>query len=238
MSTDVENEYVVGADAGRNVDYQASKEQSTSSSNSSEEISDLDDPRLQEPQNYDPNADSQQFIPPPEIDENGNAIDYQIKLSLGENKKGNKRMYFKTDKNGRPFGILMVEARIVDPTGMFDNFKLASVYPTTMTNRTSASEVSNLARVCGSPLPAGLTLKEIAEAIEPLLAAEPVVLARIQWTAYCRACDQEKGKLAGERNWPVKLDDQGNQICHTALKDCPDCGADLTPNIKIKRYIT
>ena len=94
---------------------------------SDEEIISLDDASLQEAQQYDPEADRDAFVPPPELDEQGNAIDYLLKLSLGENKFGKHAAYFKRDKNGNPMGILMVDIRVVQPNARLTSSNLTPI---------------------------------------------------------------------------------------------------------------
>lgn len=202
------------------------------SDDNKEEIISLDDPRLQETQQYDPTADANQFIPPPELDENGNIIDYLLKLSLGENKFKKKETYFKKDKQDRAMGILMIDISIIDPGGKFDKARLAPEYLNTYVNlRTNASSFTDMARLLGSPMPKGLTLPEQAQHLESLIASEPIIGGRVQWTAYCGGCEEDKKSLVGEKKWPEK---EGG---HVPLIECPDCGTELTPKVGVKRFI-
>lgn len=206
----------------------------------SEKIIDLDDPSLQEAQNYDPEADADQFIPPPELDSDGNAITYAVRLSLGKNKFEETKAYYKEDKKGRPMAILMVDVEIVDdsPEHIFDKARLSSEYFNTYVNpRTKASSYTNIARLLGSPFATGLSVKEQSEILEPLIASEPVIGARIQWGAYCKGCEEEKMKFEGERKWPVKVDGNGNTIGHIPLAECDDCATEMTPKISVKRFV-
>ena len=204
-----------------------------------DEILDLDDPRLQESQTYDPEADANQFIPPPELDESGNAIDYLLKLSLGENKFKKKSAYFKNDKNGDVMGILMVDISIVAPGSPFDKAKVNSEYFNTYVNkRTKASSVTDIIRLLSEyghceKLPLGLGVKAQMEFLEPIIASEPTLPGRLQWGAYCQNCEEEKTSLQGERKWPEK---EGGG--HKPEKDCDDCGTTLTPKVSVKRFIS
>lgn len=203
-----------------------------------ETLLDLDDPSLQEAQNYDPQADADAFVPPPERDENGNVITYTVKLRLGENKFKKKEAYFKNDKQGRPMGILMVDSEIADSTSIFDGARLGSEWFNTFVNkRTSASSYTNIARLLGSPLPPGLGVKAQSELLENLIASEPLIGARIQWSGYCRGCEEEKTFLEGEKKWPEKVDSDGNTVGHIPLIECKDCGTDVTPKIKVKNFV-
>lgn len=203
-----------------------------------EEIIELDDPRLQENQHYDPEADANQFIPPPELDENGNVIDYLLKLSLGENKFKKREAYFKLDKNEKPMGILMVDISIVAPGSPFDKARLKPEYFNTYVNpRTNASSFTDLARILAAAghsekMPSNLSVKDQASFLEPIIASEPTLTGRIQWGAYCPNCEEDKKKLLGERSWPEK---EGG---HIPQAECPDCGTDLTPNVNLKRFIS
>lgn len=203
-----------------------------------EKIIDLDDPSLQEAQQYDPEADRDLFIPPPEMDSDGNVIDYVLKLSLGENKFKTHRTYFKEGKQG-PMGVLMVDLTIADPGSPFEGFKLSPKYLNTYIDRRSnASDFTNIARLLGNPMPKGLGVKAQAEHVEPLIGAEPLLGGRIEWAApFCRNCEEEKPVLRGERKWPEKKDDEGRVIGHIPLEQCPDCGGDLVPKIELKRFI-
>src|SRR3977135_1184158 len=210
-----------------------------SDENKKEEIIDLDDPRLQESQHYDPEADANQFIPPPELDEQGNVIDYLLKLSLGENKFKKREAYFKLDKNEKPMGILMVDISTVSPGSPFDKAKLNPEYFNTFVNpRTNASSFTDLARLLYKggfceKIPSNLSVKDQASFIEPVVASEPTLTGRVQWTAYCPNCEEDKKSLQGERKWPEK---EGGG--HLPMVECPDCGTDLTPKVSLKRFIS
>jgi len=210
-------------------------------SDDKDKILDLDDPSLKEPQEYDPEADTEAFIPAPELDENGNAKDYLLKLSLGENKLGTKKMYFKKDKNGNPFGVLMVDLSIVDPGGAFDKFKLGGLngrYPNTIVqSRSGGSPITNLCRLLKEAMPPKLSLEKQAAHVESLIAAEPTLMGNIQWKAYCTNCQEEVSKLTGERNWPEKKNEAGQVIGHIPKAECPTCKADVTPGVELKKFI-
>lgn len=218
-----------------------------SDDNEKEKIIDLDDPSLQEAQQYDPEADRDLYVPPPELDQDGNAIDYLLKLSLGENKFKTHKTYFKKDKQDRPMGILMIDLTIQDPGQPFDGFKLSPKYLNTYVDRRSgASDFTNIARLLGNPMPKGLGVKAQAEHVEPLIGSEPLIGGRIEWgSPFCRNCEEEKDSLRGERKWPEKYatDDNGEVlepkvvIGHIPLKPCPDCGSDLVPKVELKRFI-
>lgn len=198
-----------------------------------EEVISLDDPSLMEAQQYDPEADRDAYIPAPELDPQGNAIDYMLKLSLGENKFKKREAYFKKDKSGNPMGILMIDVRIVQPGGAFDNFKLKSDYLNTyIDKRSNASGFTNMARLLGSPMAKGLSVKGQADFLVPLIAAEPILGGKVQWNAYCGNCGEEKKQLFGERNWPEK---EGGG--HKSLVECPDCGTELVPGVGVKRFL-
>lgn len=200
-------------------------------------ILDLDDPSLSEAQTYDPEADTDAYIPPPELDLEGNAIDYQLKLSLGENKLGTRQTYFKKSKAGKPFGILMVDLAIVQPGGAFDNARINSEWLMTLVQqRTGGSTLGNVCRLLGSPMPLNLNPKEMGEFGEGLIASEPILPARIQWIARCRSCEKDIGKLTGERNWPEKVNAEGQVVGHLAESTCPDCGSEVRANVEVKRF--
>jgi len=199
-------------------------------------ILDLDDPSLSEPQTYDPEADTDAYIPPPELDPEGNAIDYMLKLSLGENKHGTRQTYFKKDKNGKPFGILMIDLTIVQPGGLFDNMKLRAIYPMTMIDRSGGSRLGNICRLLGSPMPPGLNPKEMGGFAEGLIAAEPILPARLQWKCYCGNCEKEIGKLLGESKWPEKVNSDGEKVGHLGEARCPDCQGEVRAGVEVKRF--
>ena len=207
-------------------------------SDTKDDILDLDDPRLKEPQSYDPEADADAFIPIAELDSKGNVIDYLLRLSLGESKYNGKHMYFKqTDKSG-VYGVLMIDLNIVDPGGLFDKAKLRSQYLTTIVQKkTNASGITNLARLLKSPMAKNLSLQDQAEHIEKLLGAEPTLLGNVQWRTYCSNCEEEISRLVGERNWPEKKDEAGNVIGHIPKAECPTCKGDVVPNVELKRFI-
>lgn len=199
--------------------------------NNDDDIIQLDDPSLQEAQQYDPEADRDAFIPPPELDPQGNVIDYLFKLSLGENKFGKREAYFKKAADGKPMGILMVDVRIVQPGGLFDNFKLNPEYLNTYLIKGTNGFV-NMARLLGSPMSKGLGVQQQAQHLEPLIAAEPILGGRLQWSAYCGNCEVEPKNLKGERGWPEKSDGIG----HKPLAECGECGQELTPKVSVRRF--
>lgn len=211
----------------------------------SELILDLDDPRLREKQEFDPDADGDAYIPPPELDSNGQAITYRVKLSLGENtdeqvKKvfGERGMYFKSSEKSGQFGVLRIESEIVDPGGVFDKFKLNSEWLTTLVNqRTGTSPVANLMRILGSPLKRGSSLQEQRKHVAKVLAGNPQCDARIQWQARCGTCEEDIKSLSGERNWPEKKDEEGNVIGHEAQDQCPDCKGDVIARVATRKRL-
>jgi len=204
----------------------------------SEVILDLDDPSLREPQQFDPEADGDAYIPPPEIDSEGRAITYRVKLSLGENSEeiakvyGKYGMYFKRSEKSGQFGVLRIEAEIVDPSGIFDKFKLNSDWLTTIVNqRTGTSPVANLMRLLGEPFKRGATLEQQREEVAKVLGGNPQVDARIVWTGRCGNCEEDVKSLTGERNWPEK--ENGG---HEATSICPDCKGDVIARVKVKKF--
>lgn len=212
----------------------------------SELILDLDDPRLREAQEFDPEADGDAYVPPPEIDSNGQAITYRVKLSLGENsdeqvKKvfGERGMYFKHSEKSGQFGVLRVESEIVDPGRLFDKFKLNSEWLTTIVNqRTGTSPVANLMRVLGEPFKRGATLQDQREHVAKVLTGNPQCDARIVWQARCANCEEDINSLKGESNWPERKDEKGEVIGHESVSQCPDCKGDVIARVAVKKRIS
>lgn len=214
----------------------------TAKEKQSDDLIDLDDPRLKESQNYDPEADYSAFIPPPEIDSEGNAIEYFFKLGIGEKKiEGKdpiKGMYFKSTEKSGTYGVFPLTLELVQPGGDFDRFKLGMEYPHTIIDkRKGTSQIVDLMRLLGEPMPKGLDLAQIKQYVEGVIAANPILPGRIVWGApYCTNCQKEYDSLAGERKWPEKKDEQGKVVGHVAKVECPECNTDLTPKVKVKRY--
>ncbi len=199
-----------------------------------DKILDLDDPSLKEAQQYDPEADYNAYVVVPELDDAGNVIEYQLRLELGENRFKEKRMYFKRDKNGDPFGILRVDMSIVQPGGQFDKSRLKAEYMNTIMRqrgKEKTSAIINLCRLLKSPMPKGLSLAEQGTYTEKLLAGAPILSGTVQWTAYCGNCEEDVKELTGERNWP-----EAEGGGHIAKAECPTCNTDLVPGVKVKRF--
>lgn len=197
---------------------------------------DLDDPSLRESGTYDPDQNIDERIPPPEIDTQGNAIEYMIKLSVGENPKGEKSFYaMRTKESNKPYVALKIKAQIVDPGQPWDNafvqYPFGGVSTIQVNNTTS---MADLCRRLGSKMPTGLSHIEQAEFMMQQLANDPILPGRIQWTGYCTGCKENKPKLSGERNWPEKLDGE-NVIGHISVLECEDCDTDIVASPKIKK---
>lgn len=67
-----------------------------------EPIEDINAMELQQEQEYDPGADANQVIPPPERDAEGHAIEYKIRLTLAPNKKDENADRTALDNYTRP----------------------------------------------------------------------------------------------------------------------------------------
>lgn len=196
----------------------------------------LDDPEFQNQQVYDPEQDIDSRVPPPELDLNGNVRDYMFKLSIGENKQGEKKPYAAVSQKGTKYIALQVKAQVVAPGEPYDNafvnFPFGAV-TTIPFNGTNA--MVDLSRKLGSPMPPKLGQLDQAAYIASLLESEPIVPGRLVWTGYCSNCKKEIPGLTGERKWPEKKDEQGNVIGHLSVTECNECGEDITANPKIKK---
>jgi hypothetical protein len=195
----------------------------------------LDDPEFQNPQIYDPEQDISERIPPPELDTNGNALDYLFKLSIRVNKDGEKTYYPAITKKGNKYVALNIAVQIVDPDQPHDK-AFVNMMPLNTILYNNTSSMVDMARLLGVPMPQGLNPVQQAEFVKDLIATEPTIPGRIQWSAYCTNCDTEIPALAGERRWPEKKDEAGNVIGHEHVTDCPDCKTEVHANPKIDKF--
>jgi hypothetical protein len=196
----------------------------------------LDDEEFSNPVEYDPSQDQDIRIPPPELDSNGNAIDYLFKLSVADNKNGQKQPTPRQTQRGTKYLMLNVNCQIVQPGGQFDKAFVQLMPPSTMTFNGTTS-AANLARILGELMPKNLSHKDQMEFLMGLLASEPTLGGRVQWTGYCRACEKDIPALQGEKNWPEKKDEAGNVIGHEPVAICPDCHGEVTANVKVDKLI-
>jgi hypothetical protein len=195
----------------------------------------LDNPEFSNPQTYDPEQDIDERIPPPELDNQGNVLDYLFKLSTGPNKQGEKNWYPATTKKGNGYIALNVKVQIVDPGQPHDK-AFVNMMPLNTILYNNTSSMVNMARLLGSLMPQGLSPIQQGEYVKRLIDAEPVLPGRLQWSAYCTNCDTEIGALAGERRWPEKKDENGNVIGHEYNSECPDCKTEVHVNPKIDKF--
>jgi len=207
-------------------------------STSEETMIDLDDPEFQQPSEIDPNQDIDVRVIPPEIDANGNAIDYILKLSIGENKQGQKKPYAKVTSKGNKYLALNVKTQVVAEGQPFDNAFVQFPFGNVSTMPFSGtSSAANLARVLGSPMPAKASPLDQIACISALLEAEPKVPARLLWTGYCTSCEKEVPKLQGQKNWPPKVDESGEQVGNLQVAECPECGSDVNARANVKKIL-
>lgn len=196
----------------------------------------LDDPDFQEQQIYDPEQDIDQRQPPPEIDLQGNVVDYLFRLTIGDNKQGEKKPFARQTKKGTKYLALIVKAQVVAEGQPFDKafvqFPFSSV-STMIFNGTNS--MANLARVLGNPMPANLSQLDQAAYIVSLLETEPLVPGQLEWRTYCSNCETDIHSLEGERNWPEKKDEDGNVVGHKSVAKCPTCNNELSASVQIKK---
>jgi hypothetical protein len=198
---------------------------------------DLDDPEFQSPSTYDPEQDIDLRIPPPELDLQGNAIDYVLKLSVGENPNKEKKPYAAMSKGkGTKYLALVVKAQVVAPGQIYD--KAFVQYPfgmVTTIDFNGTNSMVDLARKLGSKMPVGLSKLDQAAFVHSLLQSEPTIPGRILWTAYCNSCKNDIAQLNGEARWPEKKDESGEVVGHLPVAECPECSQEVTANPKIKK---
>ena len=199
---------------------------------------DLDDPEFQETTDYDPTQDINARTVPPELDLDGNVIDYDIKLSIGDNKAGKKEPYAMITKKGTKYVALQVKAQIQAPGELvhnsFVNFPFGSV-STMPFNGTNS--MADLCRILGKHMPPKLSQMDQAAYVVSLLSDSPVVKGRIYWDAYCSNCSETVGQLVGERNWPEKKNSDGKVVGHISSIDCPKCKQEINASAKVKKFL-
>ncbi len=197
---------------------------------------DLDDPEFSNPQDYDPEQDLEIRLAPPELDSNGNPIDYMIKLSIGENKEKKKAPYARQNDKGVKSLALNVKAQIqADGTpyhNAFVQFPFGGV-STQMYNNTNS--VVNLSRLLGQKAPKNLSPLDQTARLVSILENEPILPGNITWAGYCSNCQKEQVELMGEGRWPEKKNEAGEVEGHLNVTTCPECAGELTAGVKIKR---
>ena len=198
---------------------------------------DLDDPAFAETTDYDPNQDQSVRIVPPELDLAKNSIQYDIKLSIGANKSGEKAPYPGSTGRGTKYLGLVVKAQVLAPGKPYDkafvNYPFGTISTLVFNNTTSAADLS---RVLGKPMPVKLSQTEQMGYAMNLLKNEPVVQGRLEWGTYCTKCEKEIPQLTGESNWPEKKLN-GDYIGHEQTSACPDCKSEVNASARIKKLV-
>ena len=215
-------------------------------------ILDLDDPRLSESKEINPDADYNQYLIPPEFNDVGKIIEYDLRITLGENdeeKTGVKKgMYFKSTKKSGVFGVLKIEHQIVDPGGEFDGYRIPAQWLTTII-RNGTDAVANLCRLADDPMPKKITPLQEKEHAERVLGSGPIVRAKLGWqppswqdketgeqVSGCSQCHTKIEGLFGQRNWAVR-DESGEVTGYSPIQKCDTCGSDVYAKPIVKRFL-
>lgn len=200
---------------------------------------DLDSPEFSSPEIYDPTQDIDARVPPPELDEQGNVIDYIFKLSIGENKQGEKKPFAKVSANNKPYLALSVKAQAVAEGKTWDKafvqFPFMGV--NTLVGANGTNSMVDLANKLGHTMPSKLSMAEQAAYVMSLLQSEPTIGGRLQWRGYCSGCGKDIKALTGEKNWPEKFDADGNKMGHVSTVECNECGSDIQASTQIKKLV-
>lgn len=198
----------------------------------------LDDPEFSNPIQYDPTQDAGARVTPPELDKQGNVIDYLLKFSVGENPQGVKKPYATVSGKGNKYIGLKVGVQVVAPGSPVDksfvNYPYGGV-TTSIFNGTTG--MADLCRALGNTMPANLGAADMAAFTEAFLNSEPTGLGRIGWSGYCSIDKKEIPQLNGEKNWPEKKDEAGNVVGHESVAECPECGGDVEARVTLRRIL-
>src|SRR5215831_15117883 len=198
---------------------------------------DLDDPAFKETTDYDPNQDQSVRIVPPELDLQKNSIQYDIKLSIGQNKAGDKMPYPAATGRGTKYLGLVVKAQVLCPGKPYDkafvNYPYGTISTLVFNNTTSAAD---LCRILGKIMPPKLAQHDQMAYAVSLLEPSPTVQGRLEWGTFCTKCDKEIPQLTGESNWPEKKVN-GEYAGHEQAAICPDCKGEVHANARIKKLV-
>jgi hypothetical protein len=195
---------------------------------------------LQEVVEVEGGASSEDFFNPPLADDG----EHRVVFKLGNRGIQVKRQFDKNSKKNDGPGFLNVHLQLVSvldtggegPTIGFDNLT-SIVMPNAGTSRLHAAM-----DLAGFPLPARATLGDLKEAVEQALAQGPQAMITTQWEAQVNRGTKEKPDyetvVKGQKNFPAKLDGNGNVIegrFDPEVTD-PKSGATVRANARIVRY--
>lgn len=150
--------------------------------------------------------------------------DHLAKLTLGRDK-----VQLGEDKQGKPYYMVHVEARLVDPSGPLDNRVVFDRASTMIMRNSGTCRIAGILRALGDSVPARIGARDLAKQFVDRLAGEPQVIISTVWEAYCSDC--EKVQARGEKRFPASGD--GN---HRSQLECPKCGSLLTAQAKVVSY--
>jgi len=166
------------------------------------------------------NSEADAFAGPPPPPDG----DHLAKLLLGRDK-----VQLGKAKDGNPYYMVHIEARLIDPTGTLDNRVVFDRASTMVMRNSGTCRIAGIERALGNTVPGRIGAKDLAKQFVDHLAGEPQVTITTQWEAYCSDC--QKVQARSEKRFPS--DGAGN---HRSNLECPKCGSLLTAQAKVVGY--
>lgn len=183
-----------------------------------------------------PEADSSANVPPPA----GDKV-YPIRYSLDEEREGGAVIPSLT-KRGAPFLNVFLKGNII-AEGVDDNFPIRR-YMNTIQNRTGNSDVHYFLYCAGEPVANKMSLEDLKNKIEEVLASNPTVLGLCDWRAqYPDGTKNAKGKdnyktlREGMKNFPKGKDENGKTVYNHILEN-PRDGSKVSARLEVFRDLT
>lgn len=183
-----------------------------------------------------PEADASVKLPPPA----GNKV-YPIKYSLDDTREGgavNPSMA----KNGKPFLNIFIKGNLV-AEGVDDGYQI-NRYMNTLSNRTGNSEAHYFLYCAGEPVPQKISLQDLKDKFEEVLASNPTILGLCDWEAqYATGLKNKKGKdeyrtiAEGMRNFPKVKNEEG-KLVHNHIVQSPRDGSPIQARLKVIKDLT
>ncbi len=187
----------------------------------------------EEPLNINAEADAfATFAPPPDATHVA-----KLKLATGGNSPA---IQVGKDKNGHPFVMLSIEARIVAEGQPYNNSVCFDRASTVVMQSTGTCRMAGVLQALRVPVPRDMTAQQMARQLAAVLEGEPLAKIETQWQAREEVeSGVWKTVVRGMKRFPAKKDADGNvipgQYEHTI--ESPKTGATLDAKAVILRYL-
>ncbi len=187
----------------------------------------------EEPLNINPEADAfASFAPPPDKTHIA-----KLKLATGGNSPA---IQTGKDKNGRPFVMFAIEARIVAEGEPYNNAAVFDRVSTVVMQSTGTCRMAGVLQALKVPVPRDMTAVQMAKQLAAVLEGEPLIKIETQWQAREQVDDDTwKTVVRGMKRFPQKRDKDGNTIPgeYEHVIESPKTGATLDARAVILRYL-